>query len=200
MDCIQTDITTTTETTTDYSLPVFTSELLTETTGMLPMATVTPGYTTAGLYNPMTPFAPYLSSETISMGDKCNTVLFPQPGDASITEITDITDTALGYPYAIDATVSKPVQETVYSLGGLFTDMTRALDNPVYWVTDSMARQRQRLALIDDLIRQAEMKIEMLRSHATARHATRSDKKMYKHALKDYKKICARRNKVWKTL
>jgi hypothetical protein len=139
----------------------------------------------------MTPFAPYLSKETITStypDVQSTEINYPQPGEA------------IAYPYVIDSTVSKPVQETVYSLGGIFTDVSRTLNNPVYWVSDSMGRQRQRLALVDEQIRQAEVKLQVLRTQAMAKGASRSDKKLYRHALKDYKKICNRRNKVWKTL
>jgi hypothetical protein len=144
----------------------------------------------------MATMAPFVSSET-------TTTIIP---DTTTTTTTTAYPPAvsevhtLEYPYVIDTTVSKPVQETIYSLGGIFTEVTRTLDDPVIWVTDTMARQRQRLALVDDQIRQAEVKIQVLRGHAEARHASRADKKLYKSALKDYKKICARRNKVWKTL
>jgi hypothetical protein len=187
-----------TETHTELAMPsVVTTEIV--ETSAIPPIIITPGYTTALPYNPMTPFAPYLSSETITSSCPeiaCKTIMYPQPGEVSVvSEVLPIS-----YPYVIDSTVSKPVQETVLGLGGIFTDVSRTLENPVYWVSDSMARQRQRLALVDEQIRQAEMKIQVLRTHATGKSATRADKKLYKHALRDYKKICARRNKVWKTL
>jgi hypothetical protein len=102
--------------------------------------------------------------------------------------------------YLVDTTVSKPAHAAAYQLGGIYTDVYRSLSDPVIWVSDSMAKQRQRLALIDEQICQAGAKVEMLRTYATSNGATRGDKRLYKRAIRDQQKIWAHRNKVCRKL
>jgi hypothetical protein len=152
---------------------------------------------------------PEITTTTITHPPEIRTIV---PEDTVTTtyvypEATATTATAFAFPTTaavtstyFDTSVSKPVQAAAYSLGGIHTEVSRSLNDPVIWVTDSMAKQRQRLALIDEQIMMAGAKVDVLRSHATSMGATRGDKRLYKKALHDHKKICAHRNKIVRKL
>jgi len=116
------------------------------------------------------------------------------------TVTSDICESTIIYPYEIDATVSKPVRDVVYTLGPILTEVSGSLEDTTLWETDLLPVQRQKLGLIDEQLRQIEMKTEVLRQHAQAPGASHGDKRLYKQALKDHKKISASRNKICRSL
>jgi hypothetical protein len=191
---------TTTETTT--TTITYPPEVTTTTTVFEPETEVV---TTAFAYPETTTEFAYPLTETRFAYPETTAFAYPETTAFAYPEMqtttTTETETFLApTSYVLDATVSKPVQAAAYSLGGLHTDVFRSLNDPVIWVTDSMAKQRQRLALIDEQILMAGAKVDVLRFHATARGATRGDKHLYKKAMRDHKKICAHRNKVVRKL
>jgi hypothetical protein len=116
------------------------------------------------------------------------------------TITSEITESTIIHPYEMDITVSKPVRDVVYTLGPILTDVSRSLEDTTLWETDMLPLQRQKLALIDEQLRQIEMKTEVLRQHAEAPGASHGDKRLFKQALKDHKKISASRNKIVRNL
>jgi len=102
--------------------------------------------------------------------------------------------------YIVDPMASKAVQEVTTSIDGMFVNLNRTFDNSSTWSSDPVGIQRQRLALIDEQLRQTESKLVVLGGFARSPGANRADKKLYKQALHDYKKLTGRRNKMWKKL
>jgi len=92
---------------------------------------------------------------------------------------------------------TKAVQDVAMSIDGMFVNLNKTFDNSAVWVHDPMHIQRQRLALIDEQLRQTEGKISVLSAFARSPAANRADKKLYKRALHDYKKLAHRRTKLW---
>jgi len=100
----------------------------------------------------------------------------------------------------VDPMASKAVQDVAVSLESMFANVNKSLDSSTTWGSDPMHVQRQRLALIDEQLRQTEGKLVVLGGFARSPAANHADKKLYRQAMHDYKKLTHRRNKMWRKL